>query len=72
MSAAYDVYGGWHPNTLDELLDVEEDPYITPAGVDPDWVIALKAAAAECAAGHPEGLTDDRLHCGMFGCGGAR
>lgn len=69
MSTAYDVYGGWHPNTLDELLEVEQDPYVTPAGVTPDWVSALQAAGAECAAGHPQGLPG-RSRCGLFGCQG--
>lgn len=69
MSTAYDVYGDWQPTTLDELLECEQDPYITEAGVTPDWVLAIQAAARECRAGHPAGLTG-RLRCGVFGCRG--
>lgn len=68
---AYDVYGGWHPTTLDELLECEQDPYITAAGVTPDWVLAIQAAARECRAGHPAGLDEGRIRCGVFGCRGA-
>lgn len=70
MSATYDTYGGWSPTTLDELLECEQDPYITAAGIDPDWVVALKAAGAACAAGHPQGLPEGRAYCGIFGCRG--
>lgn len=63
-------YGGWVPNTLTDLLECERDPYITPSGVVPGWVLALRAAAAECVAGHPAGLAD-RSRCGRFGCRGA-
>lgn len=69
-TAAYDVYGGWQPTTLDELLECQDDPYITEVGVMPDWVIEIQAAARECRAGHPAGLTS-RTRCGVFGCRGA-
>ena len=69
MSAGYDVYGGWQPTTLDELLECEEDQYITEAGVTPDWVLAMQAAVRECRAGHPTGLVG-RARCGVFGCQG--
>jgi hypothetical protein len=70
MSAhTYDVYGGWQPTTLTDLVEVEADPYITPVGVTPEWVLAIRAAGEECSNGHPAGLTG-RTHCGMFGCRG--
>lgn len=53
--AAYDVYGGWQPTTLDELLECEQDPYITEAGVMPDWVLEIQAAARECPCWPPGG-----------------
>jgi hypothetical protein len=63
------VYGGWHPNTAADLLACEQDPYITLAGVTPDWVLKLRAAALECVSGHPSGLLG-RARCGRFGCNG--
>lgn len=68
-AATYPTYGGWQPSTLTDLVDCEADPYITPAGIVPDWVLSLQAAAAECRAGHPAGLVG-RTHCGVFGCRG--
>ena len=65
----YAVFGGWYPNTAAELLECEQDPYITPAGVTPDWVLQLRAAARECRNGHPAGLIG-RTRCGYFGCRG--
>lgn len=70
MSTGYDIYGGWQPTTLIDLLDCETDPYITPAGVTPTWVLQIRAAAAECRAGHPAGLRRG-TRCGVFGCEGA-
>lgn len=64
-----DVFGGWHPNTLTDLLECQQDPYITPAGVVPEWVQQLQAAAKECRDGHPAGLVG-RQRCGCFGCRG--
>lgn len=71
MSDTYAVYGGWVPNTAADLAFCEAEPYITPAGVVPEWVVAMRAAAAECIAGHPAGLAG-RTHCGRFGCQGVR
>lgn len=68
----YAVFGPWHPNTLTDLLECDEDPYITPAGVTPDWVLRLRAAATECVAGHPGGLSPGRARCGHFPCRGVR
>lgn len=66
----YDIYGGWQPTTLTDLLDCESDPYITPVGVTPPWVLQLRVATAECRAGHPAGLATAR--CGVFGCRGVQ
>lgn len=66
-----DVYGGWEPTTLIDLLECEQDPYITPAGVDPQWVLDLRAAAKECRDGHPAGLPPGRRFCGFQRCAGA-
>jgi hypothetical protein len=66
-----DVYGGWQPTTLLDLLECEQDPYITPAGVTPVWVVELRAAARECRAGYPA-ETSANGRCGMFGCRGHR
>jgi hypothetical protein len=73
MSAhvGYAVYGSWVPNTPEDFAECERDPYITPAGVVPEWVTALHAAGAECQAGHPAGLTG-RQFCGFQRCGGVR
>lgn len=65
----YAIYGGWQPVDLVDLAECEADPYITPAGVTPSWVLEIRAAAAECRAGHPSGL-DGRSRCGVFGCRG--
>lgn len=68
---AGDLYGGWQPVTLLDLVECAADPYITPVGVTPEWVTQLRAAAAECKAGHP---TSEPPHgrCGMFGCQGRK
>lgn len=64
-----DVFGGWQPTTLLDLAECEADPYITPAGVIPTWVVELRTAASACRNGHPAGLVG-RRRCGMFGCRG--
>lgn len=65
-----DVYGGWQPTTLTDLLECENDPYITPIGVTPDWVLELRAAAEDCRAGHPSGIASGRAYCAMQRCRG--
>jgi hypothetical protein len=52
----YAVFGGWIPTSPAELAECEADPYITPAGVLPEWVEQLRAAVAS-----PEVCT-----CGKF------
>lgn len=50
-----DVYGGWQPTTPADMALCEADPYITPAGVVPAWVLELRAAVASpevCTCGH--------------------
>lgn len=64
-----DLYGGWQPTTRADLLECERDPYITRAGVVPDWVRQLRNAARECRAGHPSGSPANG-RCGRFGCRG--
>ena len=68
--SGYAVFGSWHPNTPEEIAEVEADPYITRVGVTPDWVVAIRRAAEECLAGHPAGLAEGRRHCARFGCQG--
>lgn len=44
--STHDIYGGWQPTTEAHLAECVAEPYITPVGVTPQWVLDLRAAVA--------------------------